>query len=239
MFRIQGNYTKRMEQLIENDHLGRRLHDLHREKADGRRARNTCHQASGEGVVDAPAIKRLLDLRLCPVLIGRWFPGRRSAARGARRWTTEAAAAISLFPGSRPIAATLPHSRHVRLSVCRSRHRGRCGFPGRRLLCRRNAGPNQHEQNSGKPFHGATAEILPPSPVPAGGPKKSFFPSLKVTSLECPQFVPSRALQPNTVIVSPGRSVTSLFQPVRYNTLGGKPSNFQFSTAPLLFVTSR
>src|SRR5690349_21404201 len=66
----------------------------------------------------------------------------------------------------------------------------------------------------------STAGVLPPSPVPAGGPKNIFLPFGSVISRECAQLPPSRARQPNTVMTSPTFIVTSLRHPVRTSTLG-------------------
>src|SRR5581483_1427542 len=85
----------------------------------------------------------------------------------------------------------------------------------------------------------STAGFSPPSPVPAGGPQNSLAPLARVICRPCAQFVPSRARQAKTVILSPGFIETSRFHPVRYSTLGGYPSNFQFATFPFWSVTSR
>src|SRR5205807_9029528 len=67
-----------------------------------------------------------------------------------------------------------------------------------------------------------TGGVLPPSPLPAGGPDSSFLPFFaNVTNLECAQLLPSRACQPKTVTVSPGNIVSVLFQPTRFRTTGG------------------
>src|SRR5439155_11128585 len=90
----------------------------------------------------------------------------------------------------------------------------RCGTPLRGLTTGRY--PPRRDQGA------ATGGVLPPSPVPAGGPDSSFLPFFaNVTNLEWAQLEPSRARQPNTVTVSPGSMVSVFFQPTRLSTTGG------------------
>ncbi len=65
-----------------------------------------------------------------------------------------------------------------------------------------------------------------------------FLPSAQVTSRECAKFDPSRARQPYTVTVSP-TFIVSRVQPCRRSMLGGKPSNFHWTTLPDSSFTSR
>src|SRR5207248_5529285 len=142
-------------------------------------------------------------------------------------------APVGFLPGSAFGTAALPHTCQIRLPVrgAGDRTRGRRLGGGRAALrrglrrqehraqshCDNQDGGYRHEHA----HHGtSTAGLVPPSPVPAGGPKNSFLPPGKVISRECAQLPPSRARHPKTVILSPGLRLTSFFHPILCSTAG-------------------
>src|SRR5262249_19445395 len=213
MLCVDRNGTEDAKNLVQHDDFLGRLNNLHREQSDGGDARNAGRHAARLGVVDSAAVVKLQHLLRGPGLIGRRLASRQSRAgrelASANPEFSSGRRAVGLLPGSDAIAASLPDSGQIWFPVSSA-------WNGARLGERRSCNGNGTDQDETSMRHGCdTGGTLPPSPVPAGGPKNSFLPSLKVTSLECAHAVPSRASQPVTVIESPAFKVTSLFQPVR------------------------
>ena len=183
MGRVQRDDPEHAHVLVEHHDLGWRLHDLNREQAHERNAWQPERQAQSSRIVDpSPVVRLEHSLR-----------GPRLVRAGALMTCCDAG--LGGADGSLPIPPT-PRPElacsHVPRGRCRpARHpsdracRRPCAAPwtvsrGRfsRRGCPTTGRPPRRRDDrrqQKRPPHGTlTAGTLPPSPVPAGGPKNSF-----------------------------------------------------------------
>ena len=216
---IQSNQPMRVAVLVQDDDVRWRLNDLLRVEAEHDDARHAGRKAQRGGIVDAAAVERFEHLRRGPRLIGGRFGAGGPLRRRLHRWprwiaagAAEADAAVGLLPRAAEGVPRLPDACQIGLLIRCARYCAARLRRGRRR--ERQDGCDDHEAMRAHHFT-STAAVLPPSPVPTGGPKNIFWPFGSVISRECAHGPPSRARHPVTVTRSPAFIVTSRFQPFR------------------------
>src|SRR5262245_22367913 len=159
--------------LVENDHLRWRLNELDREQTDAGDARRGREDTAAGRIVDAaliedglwalPRLRRVRDRIGC---------GGVDTDRAARRRHAGLIAGRLGVPGA-AARTGLIDAAQVWLAVCGSRR----GLDLRRLRRGHRAGKHAHDHEArGSHIDVPHLIVAGPSPVPAGGPKYSFFP---------------------------------------------------------------